>query len=465
MASSSSGPPRGRATNFYEGKPTEATAPLWADPSNGNLQILLLRATGDKALPSNPFVVSKTITSAIKNFSNFNSAKPQRDEKKNLQYILTTRDEESVGKLLQINKLIDNTPVEIIFHPTLNQRKCVVTCRDVINITETELLKELSDQKVIDVKRITRKVGEEIIPTATLIITLRGTVVPEFIYFGFIRAGTRNYYPNPMQCFKCFNFGHTSKRCKRENPLCRNCSKEHPKDFDFKLCNTPALCINCQGNHSSSSRKCPVWLKENEITKIRIDRGISYKEAKIISNTQNGPTYSSVLQDRLNIREPVAGCKCKCSCASAVSAASSRESTPSIIDTTMTESSTESSTTESDSESKQQHQQQHTSNKKQQQQGTFHKKQHTHNKLSKYLYTKQERYQYLEESFSFQGKRKSHPLASELQAITQRQQVNKMAKSIFSANRDVAVVMDNETYLTLDGNDRQGSPTKEYYST
>ncbi|XP_055614896.1 uncharacterized protein LOC129761206 [Toxorhynchites rutilus septentrionalis] len=334
MASSSSEPPGGRATNFYEGRPTEATAPLWADPSNGNLQILLLRATGDKVLPTNPFTVSKTINAVAKDF---NSAKPQRDEKKKLQYILTTRDEDVV---------------EVIFHPTLNQRKCVVTCRDVIDFKNEELAKELSDQKVIDVKRITRKDGESIIPTPTLILTIRGTVVPEFIYFGFIRAGTRNYYPNPMQCFKCFNFGHTSKRCKREDPLCRNCSKEHPKDFDSKMCNSPALCINCQGNHSSSSRKCPKWLEENEITRTRIDRGISYREAKNLLTQNNGPTFSSVLQDRINkIRAPMAGCKCKCSCASAASAASSRESTPSVMDTTMTESSTESSTTESDSES------------------------------------------------------------------------------------------------------------------
>lgn len=66
-------------------------------------------------------------------------------------------------------------------------------------------------------------------------------------------------------------------------------------------------------------------------------------------------------------------------------------------------------------------------------------------------------------------KRKSRPLVSELQAMTQRQRLNKMVNSFFPANRDVAVVMDDETYLTLDGNDWQGtsyftSPTKEVSS-
>ncbi|XP_055614902.1 uncharacterized protein LOC129761212 [Toxorhynchites rutilus septentrionalis] len=94
MASSSSGPPGGRATNFYQGKPTQRTAPKWADPNNGNLQILLLRATGENVLPTNPFIVRKTITNAVKDFD---SARPSRDDKKRMQYVLTSRDEDTIG--------------------------------------------------------------------------------------------------------------------------------------------------------------------------------------------------------------------------------------------------------------------------------------------------------------------------------------------------------------------------------
>ena len=41
--------------------------------------------------------------------------------------------------------------------------------------------------------------------------------------------------------------------------------------------------------------------------------------------------------------------------------------------------------------------------------------------------------------------------------MTQRRRLNTMVNSICPANRDVAVVMDDETYLTLDGNDWQGT--------
>ena len=49
-------------------------------------------------------------------------------------------------------------------------------------------------------------------------------------------------------------------------------------------------------------------------------------------------------------------------------------------------------------------------------------------------------------------RKQSRSLVSELQAMTQCQRLNKMGESIFPANRD-AMVVDAETYLTLDDND------------
>ncbi|KFB38170.1 uncharacterized protein LOC101234650 [Anopheles sinensis] len=52
-------------------------------------------------------------------------------------------------------------------------------------------------------------------------------------------------------------------------------------------------------------------------------------------------------------------------------------------------------------------------------------------------------------------KRTSRPMVSEQQAKTQRKRLGVMVRSILPANRDLAVIMDDETYLTLDGNDWQ----------
>lgn len=315
MASSSSGPSGSKSTNFFEGKPTQRTVPEWVDPNSGQLQILLLRATGKNVLPVNPFLVSKTVQAVTGPFRN---VKTQRDSENRIQYVLMIRDQNQVNKLLQIKSLIDGTPVKILHHPTLNQRRCVVTCRDVIDLDEKDLLAELGDQNVIGVRRITRwdTTKKTKVPTPTLILTIRGTVIPEAIFFGFIRVATKNYYPNPMQCYACYKYGHTSKTCKQAVQLCRNCGKNHHDENDKeKLCDAPAYCINCAGKHASTSRTCPEWRNEFQISKIRIDMGISYKEAKDKHESiNNAPSYASKLQERLKvIRE--GGCnQCKCNC-------------------------------------------------------------------------------------------------------------------------------------------------------
>jgi transposase len=54
-------------------------------------------------------------------------------------------------------------------------------------------------------------------------------------------------------------------------------------------------------------------------------------------------------------------------------------------------------------------------------------------------------------------KRKSKPEVSNQQIEIQKQRIKKMAAEIFPAKRHVKVLMDDETYLTLDGNDWQGT--------
>lgn len=345
MASSSSGPPVGRITNIYEGRPTQRTTPEWIDPINGQLEILLLRATGERTLPCNPFIVSKTIESVIGPFRN---ARMQRDQEHRIQYILSVRNKNHLVQLLNIKKLSDGTPIEIINHPTLNQRKCVVACREVLYMDERELVTELKDQEVIEVKRITRKISErnENVPTPTLILTIRGTVIPEFIYFGFIRVPTRNYYPNPMQCFACYKFGHTSKRCRSNTQLCRNCGQTHHHENELdRTCNAISFCVNCAGEHPSTSRQCPNWITENRINRIRIDKGISYKEAKLTFDAQNnGPTYASKVQERLTIAQNTVCNKCKCN----IPTNADSPNSPTDSNTTIE---TETSTTESEEES------------------------------------------------------------------------------------------------------------------
>ncbi|VDI62158.1 Hypothetical predicted protein [Mytilus galloprovincialis] len=79
-------------------------------------------------------------------------------------------------------------------------------------------------------------------------------------------------------------FGHGSKQC-RSTQRCFKCSDEGHEGTN---CNSESSkCVNCGESNFSSSRDCPVYLKEKNIIKIKTERNISYPEAKQIAPVSN----------------------------------------------------------------------------------------------------------------------------------------------------------------------------------
>lgn len=98
-----------------------------------------------------------------------------------------------------------------------------------------------------------------------------------------------------MRCFHCQKFGHSSNNCK--NPqLCAKCGTE---GHVYENCHGQPSCVNCEGSHSSSSKLCPIFIKEKEIQAYKIDHNVSFPEARraIDSRTPTaGHTYAAVVR-------------------------------------------------------------------------------------------------------------------------------------------------------------------------
>ena len=101
----------------------------------------------------------------------------------------------------------------------------MIPCREWSELTETEMCAELKDQGVVEVRRVTVKKDGKIIPTNTLFLTVNKPEIPEVIRVGYLQVKVDLFVSNPLRCFGCNKFGHTSDRCK-VSPKCARCGQE-----------------------------------------------------------------------------------------------------------------------------------------------------------------------------------------------------------------------------------------------
>ena len=107
------------------------------------------------------------------------------------------------------------------------------------------------------------------------------------------------FVPIPMRCFICNKFGHKSQRCKVV-ARCPGCGKDkHEGQYEG-----PKLCSNCNGPHASSAKDCPVWQNVKEIQRVRVEKRISFPEARQLVEAKmptvitGGKTYAAAASTR-----------------------------------------------------------------------------------------------------------------------------------------------------------------------
>ena len=107
---------------------------------------------------------------------------------------------------------------------------------------------------------MTLKKEGKVIPTNTLFLTFGSPELAKEITVGYLTVKVVLFVPNPMRCFNCNKFGHTSQSCKVA-AKCTDCGKDKHEGH----CEGHKLCSNCNGPHAPSAKNCPVWQKEKEI--------------------------------------------------------------------------------------------------------------------------------------------------------------------------------------------------------
>jgi len=117
-----------------------------------------------------------------------------------------------------------------------------------------------SPLKVIDAFRIMKYTKEGSRKTNWVKITFLGDKLPKEIQLNYVLLPVNEYIPPVQQCYKCYKFGHSSKKCLNKK-LCRTCLKEYHGD----ICNDEPTCLHCKGDHTSIDRTCPEYTRQTKI--------------------------------------------------------------------------------------------------------------------------------------------------------------------------------------------------------
>ncbi|GFT99346.1 uncharacterized protein TNCV_3162291 [Trichonephila clavipes] len=181
-----------------------------------------------------------------------------------------------------------NGPVTVFPHKSLNSCRGVISEPDLLGTSDSEILEGFSDQGVTHVRRITIKKDSTIVPTKHLILTFNSPKLPNTIKAGYLHCKIRPYIPNPLRCFKCQRFGHSQTSCRGQLTCSRCASVEHSSTD----CTLEPKCVNCTQSHPSNSKLCQKWKIEKQIQEIKINKNISYFEARRLIVPQLTQTYA-----------------------------------------------------------------------------------------------------------------------------------------------------------------------------
>lgn len=166
----------------------------------------------------------------------------------------------NVQKFLNIKIInFDENKIEVKFEEnhSLNQCDGVIFCRQLICMTDDHILHKLKNQNVLKLYRF-KKNSENggQYDTGLFFLTFNGNYKPDYVSINEFKLHVTSSFHNykDSQCKHCYMVGHKATRCyKRSITLCIKCNKNL---IGHQIVNCKIQCINCGGDHLSSSEDC-----------------------------------------------------------------------------------------------------------------------------------------------------------------------------------------------------------------
>ena len=115
-------------------------------------------------------------------------------------------------------------------HSSFNSSRGIIRCPDLAGVEESEIVFELSNQNVIEARRI--RVYRDNIrrDTNSIIVKFNNAILPKTLKVGYLKVSVHIYIPNPLQCYKCFKFGHHERQCNADEH-CKRCGANENESY------------------------------------------------------------------------------------------------------------------------------------------------------------------------------------------------------------------------------------------
>ena len=263
--------PVSQPTNSSSSSPSSSTKKPYVP------RFLIIHSEKGETISSlSPFVVHKNIMSI--------AGEPKSIKNLRSGDLLIQCAKESHEKSLLQMKTFCGLKCSVTPHSSLNTSKGIIRCPALNRVTSDDIKEGMVEQGVTDVRRITVRRDGVTKLTNTYVLTFNSPNLPTVVKIGFMQVKVDVYIPNPLRCYHCQVFGHHENKCGR-HAVCCNCGKpEHCAPSG--VCDKPAKCVNCSGNHPANSKQCPQWEKEKKILKIKCENNLSFPDARIFTQVK-----------------------------------------------------------------------------------------------------------------------------------------------------------------------------------
>ena len=134
-----------------------------------------------------------------------------------------------------------------------------------------------------------------------IVLTFFGSTLPDYVHIGPLTLRVKPFLDRPLQCYGCYEFGHSKKHC-TVSPRCARCSALGAHGGED--CDAGPYCFHCRADHQLRSRDCPRYRLEQDVLQLANTNFISLGSARReLSYRQNrsgeATSYSASLGYRL----------------------------------------------------------------------------------------------------------------------------------------------------------------------